>query len=573
MKLEKFKQMFTNMRVIILLLFVVFAYVAINGGAIPHLWDEGVAIRSVAVNSSSAIAGIESPTPTTGQTDRERIISINSKPINSVEDYYSMVSDIEPNRTLHIKTNKKLYKLTTKAETLVNVLNETEIVEIVEEIYDNETNSTYNETREVEVNKTETIIIGTQDIGLKVYLAPKTNIYKGLDLQGGMRILLQPEEELAPEDMEFLIENMETRLNVYGLSDLVIRESKDLSGNQYIIVEIPGAQEDEVTELLSKQGKFSASVGNETVFSGGEDILYVCRSADCSGIDPRRGCSQANGAWGCTFHFAITLSAEAAQRQADATKGLDVIVGEDGDKYLSEKLVLYLDGQPMDELNIAAGLQGKAVTDIAISGPGMGQTQELAMQNTLDNMKQMQTILATGSLPTKLEVVKTDAISPVFGDEFVRNALLMGLLALLAVGVVVGIRYRSLKIALPMILTSLFEAFILLGVAAFIRHSIDLASIAGILISVGSGVDHLIVITDETLKGSSQVYDWKKKIKEAFSIVFVAYFTTCAAMIPLIWAGAGMLKGFALVTLIGVSIGVLIARPAYAKVIEILLKD
>jgi len=41
----------------------------------------------------------------------------------------------------------------------------------------------------------------------------------------------------------------------------------------------------------------------------------------------------------------------------------------------------------------------------------------------------------------------------------------------------------------------------------------------------------------------------------------------------LIFAGAGMLKGFALTTIIGVSVGVFITRPAYASIIEILLKE
>jgi len=41
----------------------------------------------------------------------------------------------------------------------------------------------------------------------------------------------------------------------------------------------------------------------------------------------------------------------------------------------------------------------------------------------------------------------------------------------------------------------------------------------------------------------------------------------------LLMAGAGLLKGFALTTIIGTSIGVFISRPAYAKTIEVLLKD
>ena len=43
-------------------------------------------------------------------------------------------------------------------------------------------------------------------------------------------------------------------------------------------------------------------------------------------------------------------------------------------------------------------------------------------------------------------------------------------------------------------------------------------------------------------------------------------------MIPLFSAGAGLLKGFALTTIIGVSVGVFITRPAYAAFAEMVLK-
>ena len=52
----------------------------------------------------------------------------------------------------------------------------------------------------------------------------------------------------------------------------------------------------------------------------------------------------------------------------------------------------------------------------------------------------------------------------------------------------------------------------------------------------------------------------------------VAYFTGVAAMVPLLFAGAGLLKGFALTTIIGISIGVFITRPAFAAAVEVLLK-
>jgi len=52
-----------------------------------------------------------------------------------------------------------------------------------------------------------------------------------------------------------------------------------------------------------------------------------------------------------------------------------------------------------------------------------------------------------------------------------------------------------------------------------------------------------------------------------------SYFTTMVALIPLLFAGAGLLKGFAITTMMGITFGVFITRPAYAAIAEILLKE
>jgi len=541
----KAKKLVRNIRIIIAIIAVLLALVAIH----PNPWADGVAIRSVTVDSAASQAGIESPLPTSTPMSKERITSMNNIPINDVGDYYEFVDDLKPNRTVHIRTNRGLYKLTTREAFEIIGLNET--------------------------NETESISASVEDIGLSVYNAPKTNIRKGLDLQGGTRVLLEPDEELPAEEMDTLLESIKYRINVYGLTDIVVRSVGDLSGNKYILIEIAGAKEAEVKELISKQGKFEATVGNQTVFKGGDDITYVCRSADCSGIDPSTGCGKTeDGAWSCANRFSISLTPEAAQSFADATMDLSEIDNE-GRCKLSEQIVFYLDDSNVSSLDIVCDLKGQAATEIAITGGGAGGTREEAVINSLENMKGTQTILITGSLPVKLNIVKADEISPVFGEEFLKNSLFIGLLAILAVTCVIFVRYRRIKIAVPVFFTSIVEVTLLLGFAALIGWNLDLAAIAGIIIVVGTGVDHQIVITDGVLAGKNadEIYDWKKRIKNAFFIIFAAYLTTIFAMLPLWAAGAGLLKLFALTTIFGITFGVLITRPAYAAAIEILMKN
>ena len=47
-----------------------------------------------------------------------------------------------------------------------------------------------------------------------------------------------------------------------------------------------------------------------------------------------------------------------------------------------------------------------------------------------------------------------------------------------------------------------------------------------------------------------------------------AYLTLVAAMIPLYLAGGGLLKGFATTTIIGLTLGILITRPAFGDIIK-----
>ncbi len=558
-----------------MLVALVLAVVAIY----PNFTATGVAIRSVERNSTASLAGMQSPDPTIPPTARERILAINNIVIKDMDTYYTFISDIKINQSLTIKTTRDTYRLIVQPEVQTTILNQTELKTIEEIVLINETvngtvtlvNKTINKT--IRVPKTETKILGVKDLGLNVYDAPTTNIRKGLDLQGGTRVLLQPAEPITPDELSLLLENMKYRLNVFGLSDVVVRDAGDLSGNQYILVEVAGANEEEVKELMSRQGKFESKVGNNTVFKGGNDITYVCRSADCAGIDPTAGCGTFGGGWSCRFSFAISLSPEAAERQANLTKDLSIVT-EGTNSYLSEKLFLYLDDQAVDELNIGSDLRGRAVTDIQISGSGAGASEQEAIFDALKNMKRLQTILITGSLPVSLTIVKTDNISPVLGEEFIKNALFIGALSIMVVSIIIFLRYKKFEVAVPIIFTMIAELILLLGIAALIGSNLDLAAIAGIIVAIGTGVNDQIVIADETLYGEKRaVFNWKQRIKNAFFIIFAAYFTLTFAMVPLIFAGAGLLKGFAITTILGISIGVFITRPAYAATVEILLKE
>jgi preprotein translocase subunit SecD len=235
---------------------------------------------------------------------------------------------------------------------------------------------------------------------------------------------------------------------------------------------------------------------------------------------------------------------------------------------------LYIDGNLIDSLYISKDLKGRVTTDISIQGSGSGATQEEAFKEAQANMKELQTVLITGSLPFKLEIVKLDTISPLLGQAFTKAILTAGFFAILAVSIVIFIRYRKIKVSLALLATSFSELIIILGFAALIKWNLDLPSIAGIIATIGTGVDSQIVILDES---RFKLVSLKERIKKALFIIFTAFGTAFVSLVPLTgWlkfmgigaTGAGLLYGFALTTLIGITAAVFITRPAFADMIK-----
>jgi len=578
MKLKKF---FT-WRVWLLLICIVLAVIAIN----PTPNAEGIEVRSVPTGSDIAEQGLSS-----GET----LISINGQPINALQDYQAAISTlIYEEQEVQVKTTEEEVEYTitndldifldenltvldsgklTQQSTLLEINGQE--IETYEQYEDVLNELIPKQTIKISTNKGEYAYLSRETPEFTIQEASSSNLLLGLDLQGGTRVLLQPvsDEEITDADIADLIKVLENRLNVYGLSDIKIRTAEDWAGNRFVLIELAGTTESEVQELISQQGFFEAKVGNESVFIGGkEDIPYVCRDdGSCSGI---RTCNPYGNQWNCEFSFSITLSQEAAERQAAATENLEVEYDETGGAFLSETLDLYLDEELVDSLRISEDLKGQATTSISISGPGYGANKAEAVEDAGTNMDKLQTILITGSLPFDIEIAQMNTVSPIMGESFVKNVLWVGFFALLAVALVVFIRYRAWKVVFPMIATGIAEILLILGFAAAVGWNLDMAAIAGIIAAVGTGVDDQIVIIDEAMKGVKEKFsNWKVRSKRAFFIIFAAYATTVAAMIPLWNAGAGLIRGFALTTIVGVTIGVFITRPAFAHIVEKLYEE
>ncbi len=192
-----------------------------------------------------------------------------------------------------------------------------------------------------------------------------------------------------------------------------------------------------------------------------------------------------------------------------------------------------------------------------------------------DELEALRIILETGSLPIGIDDISKEVVSPLLGMDFLNAVIFMGVFSLLAVALVIFIRYRQVNLVLPILFISLSEVVIVVGFASLIKWNLDLASVAGIIAAVGTGVDDQIIITDELIKKKEiLVGSLLNRIKKAFFIIFAAACTTIATMAPILIFGFGLgkLTGFALTTIAGVLIGVLITRPAFSELAKAVIE-
>ncbi len=344
---------------------------------------------------------------------------------------------------------------------------------------------------------------------------------------------------------------LEDKLNKLGIKEIPIRTV----GDNYVLIDLAGVDITTAREIAAKPGKFEIRIqvkGNET-----EHILYGNEIVSVGVPQKEKG-----DAWGVSF----VLSDAGAQALRDAAIQYGAITNPGAhylSMYLDEALVFSAPLAP----ELAKNIQSVPVKNlVATTGQGEeGQTKA----------RDLQIHLRAGALPVNVEVVGSGQVSAELGSKFKEQVLIAGIIALIMVAIVVAFRYKQPNIVLPMLATSFSEVIIILGFTAAIGFQLDLATIAGIIAVIGTGIDHLIIITDEVLAGGamppSKVY--KSRLTKAFAIIFSAAATVLVAMSPLLVMGFGALKGFAVITIVGVLIGVFIARPAYAVVIQGMLVE
>ena len=375
-----------------------------------------------------------------------------------------------------------------------------------------------------------------------------------VEASGGKVTSYQPGvSKTTADDVKRILEN---KINTLGTKDAKVNTLTGLNNvARYVRVELAGVDMNQAQAIVGKQGKFEIRI--ETTGNQTEHVLYG--DSITSVQNPAQEPPGSN-TWGVGF----TLSSAGAGAFRDSAIKYGATV--DPSKH---HLVMLLDNNTVYSAPLSDDLAGKVQTEnirqlFASTGQG---------KNGMQQATNLEIHLRAGALPVDVTVAGSGSQSAPLGEHFKLMCILAGILALITVGVVIYYRYREPNIVLPMVLINASEIIILLGFISLIRFQMDLPTIAGLIAVLGTGIDQLVVITDEILHEgkvpSPNLY--LKRLARALSIIVVAAATVIIAMVPLALMDLSTLKGFALITIMGVLVGVLVTRPAYGRIIMAIL--
>jgi len=363
---------------------------------------------------------------------------------------------------------------------------------------------------------------------------------------------------------------IQRKISAAGLAGREVRTVQSVDGNFFVVIEVPDRDPQEIRQLLSERGNVEVDVlYTNGSASNGTTRETVLQREDIASV----GQVQQNPQTGQDY-VSVTLTDEAAPEfQQDMTAagfgdgGTCRYDTPRGQQDPGECLLTVSDG----EIVYSAGVEPELGRSFA-SGDFQQDPTFIINAENFSEARRLQVNLQAGELraPLNFEEGTQYQLEPALAQNFKENSLLTGLAAVVAVTFVVYFRYGDPKVALPMVVTALSEVVILLGFAAVVQLQLDLSHIAGLIAVIGTGVDDLIIIADEVqYEGdvdSSTVF--QSRFRKAFWVIGAAAATTIIAMSPLAVLSLGDLQGFAIVTIMGVLIGVLVTRPAYGDILR-----
>ncbi len=401
------------------------------------------------------------------------------------------------------------------------------------------------------------IITGVLLAALYFAFPIQKRINLGLDLKGGMHLVIQVETEKMEKDakvdaVERAIEILRNRIDAMGVGETIIQRQ----GEKQILIQLPGVTDRETALRMIGQvaqldfylvednpSQLQAAVGGNVP----EGHLLKYTKNDQSPIllktpvalkgelisDARVDVNTTTG-FG-EPRISLKFNAEGAKIFADVTRS-----------HVHERLAIVLDDQVLSAPNI---------NEPILSGRG-----EISGQFTFDEASLLALSLRSGSLPAPMHVEEERTIGPLLGSDSIKAGINAAMAGGLAVFLFMMVYYLTAGVISDIALA--FNLLLIFGIMGLLnvlmpesQMTLTLPGIAGIILTLGMAVDSNVIINErireELHNGRPLSAAVANGFNKAFSAIFDSNFTTLIAAFMLFQFGSGPIKGFAVTLAIG----------------------
>lgn len=346
------------------------------------------------------------------------------------------------------------------------------------------------------------------------------------------------------------IETIRDRVDSLGVSEPVIQEY-NLGANQ-ILVELPGVSDlDSVKRILQETARleihpvvggpyaneqaalqaapggalppdqevlhFSGTIGNP---NGSDSVYVVQRAPVVSGNEFRAADSAINPDTGQRM-VRFTLTTDAGDKFYD---------------YTSHNI-----GSAM------AVVMGKSIREVANIKSGIRDQGDIEGAFSQQEVDDLSKLLRTGALPASLSEIETRTVGASLGADSIKEGVTAAVVGVLVVMLFMLVYYKGSGINADLAL--LLNLLILLGFMGFSTATLTLPGIAGVILTIGMGVDSNVLIferiREEIRAGKSAPAAVEQGFAHAWITIVDTHVTTIVSAAILFLFGTGPVKGFA----------------------------
>jgi preprotein translocase subunit SecD len=378
---------------------------------------------------------------------------------------------------------------------------------------------------------------------------PEYNLASGAENTWTVSMKPQALADLKTRAVQQAIETIRNRIDQLGVSEPIIEEHG--LGQYQILVQLPGVDDPaRVKEIMQSTAMLEIRQSLGGPYPSEQAALQEKGGVlpPDAMLLPGRSLGANTGEGGQIYYLISRASAVSGRDLRSAESSRDEngqpsvtfnLTGEGGRRFAS------FTGAHVGD-NLAVVLDNK-VQEVAVIKEQIHDTGVINGRFTEQETKDLAMILRSGALPAGIKYLEERTVGPSLGSDSIRAGVTAAIIGMLAVLIFMLVYYHAAGINADVAL--ILNLIILLGFLGFTGATLTLPGIAGVILTVGMGVDSNVLIferiREELRSGKTPPSAVEQGFSHAWTAIFDTHVTTIVSAIILFIFGTGPVRGFA----------------------------